>query len=120
MGLALAPEYARISLYLYPSIEAAEKGESAGGTGFVLGVPAPDGNAFYQYVVTNAHVVEAGNLGDSEGLLNHLAENHGLAVVAGVYFSLAGANWIRFSYALPPEKTEGAVKRLFEGLNALL
>jgi aspartate/methionine/tyrosine aminotransferase len=77
------------------------------------------GDGYYAFIDC-ARYIEAGNLGDSEGLLTHLAENHGLAVVAGVYFSQAGANWIRFSYALPPEKTEGAVTRLFEGLNALL
>jgi hypothetical protein len=37
-----------------------------------------------------------------------------------MYFSDAGMNWIRFSYALAPETTEKAVKRMFEGLNALL
>ncbi|NDJ62528.1 MAG: aspartate aminotransferase, partial [Chloroflexi bacterium] len=60
-----------------------------------------------------------GGLADSVELLKYLGENHGVAVVPGAYFSQAGANWIRFSYALPPEKTEGAVQRMFAGLNAL-
>jgi aspartate/methionine/tyrosine aminotransferase len=77
------------------------------------------GDGYYAFIDCGPYI-QAGNLGDSEGLLTHLAENHGLAVVAGVYFSQAGADWIRFSYALPPEKTEGAVRRLFEGLSALL
>ena len=77
------------------------------------------GDGYYAFVDCTPYI-EAGNLGDSEGLLTHLAENYGLAIVAGVYFSEAGANWIRFSYALPPEKTEGAAQRLFEGLNSLI
>jgi bifunctional pyridoxal-dependent enzyme with beta-cystathionase and maltose regulon repressor activities len=39
--------------------------------------------------------------------------------VGGYYFSDAGENCIRLSFALPPQTTAGAVKRLFEGLNAL-
>jgi aspartate/methionine/tyrosine aminotransferase len=46
-----------------------------------------------------------------------LGEKHGIAVVAGVT-SQAGANWVRFSYALPPENRAAAI-RLFEGLKSL-
>jgi aspartate/methionine/tyrosine aminotransferase len=77
------------------------------------------GDGYYAFIDCTPYI-EAGNLGDSEGVLNYLAENYGVAVVAGVYFSDAGANWVRFSYALPPERTEKAIRRLFEGLNALL
>jgi aspartate/methionine/tyrosine aminotransferase len=49
----------------------------------------------------------------------YLAEEHGLAVVPGEFFSPYGREWIRFSYALPPEKTAGAAQRLLEGLTAL-
>jgi aspartate/methionine/tyrosine aminotransferase len=49
----------------------------------------------------------------------HLAEEFGLAVVPGDYFSPFGWDWIRFSYALPVEKTLAAVRRLVEGLQAL-
>jgi aspartate/methionine/tyrosine aminotransferase len=83
------------------------------GVNFVLG------DGYYAFIDCTRYI-EAGNLGDSEGLLTYLGENHGVAVVPGVYFSDAGANWIRFSYALPPNITEGAVRRMFEGLNALL
>ncbi|HVU10292.1 MAG TPA: pyridoxal phosphate-dependent aminotransferase [Phototrophicaceae bacterium] len=76
------------------------------------------GDGYYSFIDC-APYIEAGNLGDSEGLMTYLAEKYGIAVVAGKYFSDAGASWIRFSYALPPETTAGAVKRLFEGLNAL-
>ncbi len=76
------------------------------------------GDGYYAFIDCTA-AIERGGLGDSEGLLKHLGENHGLAVVPGIYFSDAGKYWIRFSYALPPEVTSGAVARLFEGLNAL-
>jgi aspartate aminotransferase len=76
------------------------------------------GDGYYAFIDCTA-AIERGGLGDSEGLLKHLGENHGLAVVPGVYFSDAGKNWIRFSYALPPEVTAGAFARFIEGLNAL-
>lgn len=56
---------------------------------------------------------------DSEPLGQHFAEQHGLAIVPGAFFSEYGGEWIRFSYATPPEKTIGAAERLMEGLNAL-
>jgi aspartate aminotransferase len=56
---------------------------------------------------------------DSEPLGEYLAEEHGLAVVPGAYFSSFGGEWIRFSYATPPERTLGAARRLLEGLDAL-
>jgi aspartate/methionine/tyrosine aminotransferase len=59
------------------------------------------------------------NWTDTESLGTFLAEEHGLAVVPGVYFSPFGGEWIRFSYATPPEKTLGAAERLLEGLNSL-
>lgn len=56
---------------------------------------------------------------DTEALGQYLAEEHGLAVVPGIYFSEDGAEWIRFSYATPVEKTLGGAQRLVEGLSAL-
>jgi aspartate/methionine/tyrosine aminotransferase len=76
------------------------------------------GDGYYTFIDCGAFI-EAGGLGDSEGLQTYLAEEYGVAVVAGVYFSPAGANWVRFSYALPPERTEKAALRMFEGLSAL-
>lgn len=76
------------------------------------------GDGYYAFVDCTPYI-EAGGLSGSEALMTYLAQDYGIAVVAGAYFSDAGENWIRFSYALPPEKTAGAVKRLFEGLNAL-
>jgi len=83
------------------------------GVNFVLG------DGYYAFIDCTRYI-EAGDLGDSEGLLTYLGENYGIAIVPGIYFSQAGANWIRFSYALPPEETRGAANRLFEGLNSLL
>ena len=57
---------------------------------------------------------------DTEPLGQYLAEEHGLAVVPGVYFSNYAAKWVRFSYATPPERTLGAAQRLCEGLDALV
>ncbi|MEP7290748.1 MAG: pyridoxal phosphate-dependent aminotransferase [Chloroflexota bacterium] len=85
---------------------------SASGVRYVMG------DGYYAFVDCTPYI-EAGNLGGSEELMTYLAQQHGIAVVAGKYFSDAGENWIRFSYALPPKNTEGAVRRMFEGLNAL-
>ncbi|MCC6801353.1 MAG: pyridoxal phosphate-dependent aminotransferase [Anaerolineae bacterium] len=84
----------------------------ANGARFVMG------DGYYAFIDCTPYI-EAGGLSGSEGLLTYLGEQYGIAIVAGKYFSDAGENWIRFSYALPPETTAGAVKRLFEGLNAL-
>jgi aspartate aminotransferase len=56
---------------------------------------------------------------DSEPLGQYLAEEHGVAIVPGAFFSPYGGEWLRFSYATPPERTQGAIERLLEGLNAL-
>jgi aspartate/methionine/tyrosine aminotransferase len=83
-----------------------------------FGIPFIMGDGYYAFIDCTRYI-QAGGLKDSEALLMHLGEQFGLAVVPGVYFSDAGANWIRFSYALKPETTAGAVQRLFEGLKAL-
>jgi aspartate aminotransferase len=56
---------------------------------------------------------------DTEPMGQYLAEEHGLAVVPGAFFSPYGGEWLRFSYATPPERTLGAVNRLVQGLNSL-
>jgi aspartate/methionine/tyrosine aminotransferase len=81
-------------------------------------VPFIMGDGYYAFINCQRYI-EAGGLKDSEALLKYLGENYGVVVVPGVYFSAAGADWVRFSYALPPEITAQAVERLFEGLNAL-
>ncbi|MDZ4767023.1 MAG: pyridoxal phosphate-dependent aminotransferase [Chloroflexota bacterium] len=81
-------------------------------------IPFIMGDGYYAFI-NCADAIARGGLGNSEDLLKHLGEKHGVAVVPGIYFSDAGATWVRFSYALPPAVTQGAVTRLFEGLNAL-
>ncbi len=76
------------------------------------------GDGYYAFI-NCTRWIQAGGFKDSEDLGAYLAQEHGLAVVAGVYFSEAAANWIRFSYALPPERTRQAAERLVEGLAAL-
>jgi aspartate/methionine/tyrosine aminotransferase len=49
----------------------------------------------------------------------YMAEEHGVAIVPGSYFSVYGGEWIRFSYATPPERTQGAAERFIEGLKGL-
>jgi aspartate aminotransferase len=76
------------------------------------------GKGYYAFMNVG-EFVKAGGLADSEPLGQYLAENHGIAIVPGAFFSPFGNDWIRFSYATPAERTEGAFKRLVEGLNSL-
>jgi aspartate/methionine/tyrosine aminotransferase len=76
------------------------------------------GKGYYAFMNVGEYI-KAGGLADSEPLGQYLAENHGIAIVPGAFFSPFGADWIRFSYATPVEKTEGAFKRLVEGLESL-
>jgi len=76
------------------------------------------GDGYYAFIDCEPFI-KAGGLADSEALMTYLSEQYGVAVVAGIYFSDAGKNWVRFSYALPPEKTEKAYKRMYEGMSKL-
>jgi aspartate/methionine/tyrosine aminotransferase len=73
------------------------------------------GKGYYAFI----HVGEflrAKGWADSEPLGQYLAENYGVAIVPGAFFSPFGGDWVRFSYATPVERTEGAFQR---GLNSL-
>lgn len=83
------------------------------------GVPFIMGDGYYAFIDCTRYI-EAAGFKSSEDIGSFLGEKFGVAIVPGVHFSQAGANWIRFSYALPPEKTQKAVDRFFEGLNTLL
>ena len=77
------------------------------------------GKGYYAFI----HVgkwLEGRGWADSEPLGQYLAEEHGVAIVPGAFFSPFGGQWIRFSYATPPERTIGAAERLLAGLDALL
>jgi len=76
------------------------------------------GKGYYAFMNVG-EFIKAGGLADSEPLGQYLAENHGIAIVPGAFFSPFGNDWIRFSYATPAERTEGAFKRLQEGLESL-
>lgn len=76
------------------------------------------GKGYYAFIHVGQWLSKRGWT-DTEPLGQYLAEEHGVAVVPGVYFSPYGGEWIRFSYATPPERTIGAAKRLLDGLNTL-
>lgn len=82
------------------------------------GVPYILGDGYYAFIDLTRYI-EGGPFKDSADLGAWLGEGHGVTIVPGAYFSDAGANWVRFSYALPPETTAAAAARLFAGLNSL-
>jgi aspartate aminotransferase len=77
------------------------------------------GKGYYAFIQVGDWI-RARGWADSEPMGQYLAEEHGLAVVPGAFFSSYGGDWIRFSYATPPERTLGAAERMMEGLEALL
>jgi len=76
------------------------------------------GQGYYAFINVAAGL-KAKGWADSEPLGQHFAENHGVAVVPGAFFSPYGGDWIRFSYATPVERTQGAATRLLEALKGL-
>jgi aspartate/methionine/tyrosine aminotransferase len=76
------------------------------------------GQGYYAFVDVTPWLQRIG-WADTERLGQTLAEDHGVAVVPGIYFSPFGGSWVRFSYATPPDRTVGAARRLLEGLDAL-
>jgi aspartate aminotransferase len=76
------------------------------------------GKGYYAFIEVGQWLSARG-WADSEPLGQYLAEEYGVAIVPGAFFSPFGGSWIRFSYATPPERTQGAAQRLLEGLHAL-
>jgi aspartate/methionine/tyrosine aminotransferase len=76
------------------------------------------GKGYYAFINVGEFLKVKG-WANSEPLGQYLAENHGVAIVPGAFFSPFGGEWIRFSYATPVERTEGAFQRLMEGLDSL-
>jgi len=76
------------------------------------------GKGYYAFINVGRWIKVRGWV-DSEPMGQYLAEEHGVAVVPGAFFSAYGGDWIRFSYATPPERTRGALLRLVDGLAAL-
>jgi len=77
------------------------------------------GQGYYAFINVGAWLRQKG-WPHTEQLGQYLAEQHGLALVPGIFFSVYGGDWIRFSYATPVDKTLGAARRLGEGLNELV
>jgi aspartate aminotransferase len=78
------------------------------------------GDGGYYAFIDCAPAIQGGGLEDSIAFNAHLAESYGVTVIPGRFFSEAGRNWVRFSYALPPEKTRQALERFDEGFRALI
>ena len=76
------------------------------------------GKGYYAFIEVGDWLRDCG-WADSEPLGQYLAEEHGVAIVPGAFFSPYGGDWVRFSYATPLERTLGAAERLLEGLEAL-
>lgn len=76
------------------------------------------GQGYYAFLHVG-EALQAKGWADTEPLGQHFAENHGVAVVPGAFFSPYGAEWLRFSYATPVERTQGAAERLMEALKAI-
>jgi len=76
------------------------------------------GQGYYAFIDVGPWIDRVG-LRDSADLGSQLAQRFGLAVVPGVYFSRDAERWIRFSYALAPDKARRAIERLTEALAAL-
>jgi aspartate aminotransferase len=76
------------------------------------------GKGYYAFIEVGKWLAARG-WADSDPLGQYLAEDFGVAIVPGAFFSPHGGEWIRFSYATPPERTLGAVQRLWEGLESL-
>lgn len=76
------------------------------------------GKGYYAFIKVSRWLKARGWM-DTEPMGQYLAEECGLAVVPGAFFSAYGSEWLRFSYATPPERTQGALERLVLGLNAL-
>jgi aspartate/methionine/tyrosine aminotransferase len=76
------------------------------------------GKGYYAFIYVGDWLASKG-WADTEPMGQFLAEEHGIAVVPGAFFSAYGGAWIRFSYATPSERTLGAVDRLSQGLKVL-
>jgi aspartate/methionine/tyrosine aminotransferase len=76
------------------------------------------GKGYYAFI----HVgkwLEMRGWADTEPMGQYFAEEFGVAIVPGAFFSPFGGEWIRFSYATPPERTMGALNRLLLALKSM-
>jgi aspartate/methionine/tyrosine aminotransferase len=77
------------------------------------------GKGYYAFIDVS-RAIQAAEFPDSVALGEYLASQHGIAVVPGAFCSYAGNDWIRFSYAMPADKTLEAAARLQQGLQSLI
>jgi aspartate aminotransferase len=77
------------------------------------------GEGGYYAFINVKDAIDRGGLTDSDHLVRYMGENYGIAVIPGIHFSEAGINWVRFSYALPPEKARKALERFDEAFRSL-
>jgi aspartate/methionine/tyrosine aminotransferase len=77
------------------------------------------GDGGYYAFINVERWMRAADMSDGFQIGEYLAAEHGVAVVPGLAFSDEGNYWVRFSYALPPEVTRGALARLHAALMAL-
>lgn len=77
------------------------------------------GKGYYAFIEVGKWI-RAKGWQDLEPMGQFLAEEFGVAVVPGAFFSAYGGDWIRFSYATPVERTLGALERLQQGLESML
>jgi len=71
------------------------------------------GQGYYAFINVRDWIVKSG-LKDSSELGVVLARKHGFAIIPGYYFSEHASDWIRFSYALPPNDAEKNLNKLHE------
>lgn len=83
------------------------------------GYRAVIGDGGYYAFIDCGEAIARGGLSGSPELIEYMAGNYGLTAVAGSYFSEAGKDWIRFSYALPVETTARALERFHEAIRSL-
>ncbi len=76
------------------------------------------GKGYYAFIHVG-QALRAAGWPDSVPLGEYLASQHGVAVVPGAFSSAHGGDWVRFSYALPAERTRAAFTRLLSGLQAV-
>jgi aspartate/methionine/tyrosine aminotransferase len=76
------------------------------------------GNGGYYAFINVVDSLQRGGFKNSEDFAEWVAKDYGVAVVPGIAFSKYGTNWVRFSYALPPEKTLKAITRFDEAFRA--
>lgn len=76
------------------------------------------GKGYYAFIHVGEWLAARG-WQDTDPMGQYLAEQHGVAIVPGAFFSPYGGEWLRFSYATPVVNTIGAFERMVEGLQAL-